>query len=136
MDFLGGVGMANLAIIPKESALQMFGVVAPGVPNQERVVMRANVDIDLSGYFLVTGWRFTDDRAWPMNQDSFWFGKTTILAGHWVVVYTGVGQQAFTYLGSDPCIVLHWNKGLTLFHVPEVVPILIHIDTVAVGKRM
>jgi len=53
-----------------------------------------------------------------------------------LLVYTGVGQQAFTTFGSDPCVVLHWNKNLTIFNQPEVGPVLIHIDSVAVGIRL
>src|SRR6266849_3128233 len=73
------------AILPQEFGLQMIGVVHAGVPNHERVVLRANYPLDLSAYFLVLGWRITDDRAWPLNADSFWFGKTTVAAGHWVL---------------------------------------------------
>jgi len=49
--------MANeLAILPQEFVFQMFGVYDPGTPNLERVVLRANLEVDLSSYFLVTGW--------------------------------------------------------------------------------
>jgi hypothetical protein len=124
------------AILPQEFGLQMIGVVHAGVPNQERVVLRAAYPLDLSAYFLVLGWRLTEDRAWPLNADSFWFGKTTVSAGHWVLVYTGVGQQTFTTLGPDPCLVLYWNKPNILFPQSEIVPILIHVESVAIGKRL
>lgn len=128
--------MANeLAILPQEFVFQMFGVYDPGTPNLERVVLRANLEVGLSSYFLVTGWQLTPDRALPLNADSFWFGKTSVLAGTWVVVYTGRGQQTFTTLGIEPCLVLHWNKPTVLFSVPQVIPVLIRADSVAIGRR-
>jgi len=128
--------MANeLAILPQEFVFQMFGVYDPGTPNLERVVLRANLEVGLSSYFLVTGWQLTPDRALPLNADSFWFGKTSVLAGTWVVVYTGRGQQTFTTLGIEPCLVLHWNKPAVLFSVPQAIPVLIRADSVAIGRR-
>jgi hypothetical protein len=125
------------ALLPKIWPLDLLGVVLPGHPNEERISLRAVVDVDLGEYFLITGWRMTNDLALPLNSDSFWFGKTQVAAGSWVVVYTGPGEQRMTSMPSgEPCLVLHWGKSQTLFTAPEVVPVLIHVDSVSVGRQL
>lgn len=129
--------MAEVTVLPSVFALEMVGVYSPGIPNQERIYLKANFDLNLGEYFIVTGWQITNDFAIPLNLDVFWLGNLSVSAGTWVVIYTGPGEQKITRLTTgEPALVLHWGKQTTVFTLPQVVPVLIHIDAVKVGQQV
>lgn len=128
--------MADITVLPKVWALDLLDLYAPGVPNEERIYLKAIVDTRLGEYFIFPGWRITDDLAIPFKNDLFWFGNLTVAAGTWVIIYTGPGETKFTTLtNGEPALVLHWGKPETIFALPQIVPVLIHVDAVRVGTQ-
>jgi hypothetical protein len=129
--------MSTPVLFPKLFDLSLYGVKAPGVPNQECVYLRANVDVNIGEYLLLTGWELTDNIAVPLPNDVFWPGHVSVNAGTWVLIFTGPGQTQFTTLDNgEPGVVLHWGKPTTVFNFPKVKPVLVRIDAVQVGKHL
>jgi hypothetical protein len=129
--------MADITVLPKVMALQLVGVMDAGSPNQERVYLKANLDVRLGEYLLLTGWKITQDIANPLPENVLWLGHLNADAGMWVVVYTGPGEQRITQMDTgEPGLILHWGKQTTIFHHPQVVPVLVHLDAVGVGSHL
>lgn len=130
--------MTDVKILPQVLALDLVGVYSPNIPNQERIYLRAVLDLNLGEYFMMTGWRgVIDDVAFPMTSDVLWLGNVNVSAGTWVIIYTGLGQMKVTRLtNGEPALVLHWGKPTTIFGLPDIVPVLVHIDAVKVGKQV
>jgi hypothetical protein len=129
--------MENRVLVPDIWELEMHGVAEPGAANKERIYLRAAIDIELGEYFLMTGWRWPDGAALPL-QDTFWLPRgVRVAAGYWVIVYTGSGEQKMTTLTTgEPCLVLHWGKQTTLFNLPQIVPVLFRIGGIMVGHHL
>jgi hypothetical protein len=126
--------MTQPIVFPVISDLSIVGVYDAGVPNAERVYLRAHFDVSLAEYFLMTGYAAGAGFAVPLT-DVFWLGPAAVTANTWLVIYTGPGQDHFTAHQGDPLMVRHWGKPTTLFNVPTIVPVLFHTDAVQVGNR-
>jgi hypothetical protein len=123
-------------VLPTVSELTMPQVVDGGIPNRERVYMRALVDVPLGSYFLTTGWRVAYDHALPLNMEVLWLGSLTVSAGTWVVAYTAPGEQKVGAMDNgEPGLILHWGKTTTIFNLPEIVPVLLRTDGISVGTH-
>ena len=128
--------MAEMYVLPRISELGVVKVVDAGIPNRERVYIKAETEVNLGPYFLTNGWRIAPENAVPLNSDVFWLGNITVAQGTWIVVYTGAGQQKVTRMkNGEPGLVLHWGRPVTIFNAPEIVPILLRIDGVRVGDH-
>src|SRR3979490_348041 len=90
--------------------LKLHGVRDRGVPNLERVVLRAweFTPVDLGRFFLTLGWQ-SPDGAGAVPFDTFlWLGETQIQPNQWLFVYTGLGTtRTSTTKGGENLYVLH-----------------------------
>ncbi len=115
-------------------ALQIDSVFAPGVPNEERVHIRANSRTYLGDYFLLAGVLVPNGRAIPVPNISLWLGEDTIDSNSWLLVYTGPGEGKLMTQMKDtkePALVLHWQLPTTIFQVSHIVPVLVKIDVLS-----
>jgi hypothetical protein len=114
--------------------LSLVGVFDPGVPNMERIVLRAEQPIDLANYGLMLGVRGPEGGAFPLRDNLLWFGNGWIGVDDWLFVYTapGVGRVSEVPNSESKLVSIHWGKKQTVFQNRELVPILFRMDAVHV----
>lgn len=117
--------------------LEMCGVYDRGVPNKERVGLRAILPLNLRDYVMMIGVTTGTGGAWPLIDSALWLGDMAISPPCWIFVFTGPGetlisQENFT---SEPAHAIHWGRKRTIFDDPKLIPILLRIDAVEVGDK-
>lgn len=110
--------------------LQIFGVYDAGIPNLERIIVRAIQQVDLSSYGLMLGIRGHNGSAVPVRDNLLWFGHGIINRDDWLFVYTAQGQTRIIDVPNtaERIISIHWGRSTTLFNGPEFLPILFRLD--------
>src|SRR5438876_546151 len=95
--------LANAQVNP----LQLYRVESRGVPNQERIYLKANQRVSLHDYLLFVGIRLPDNTAVPHPDHVLWLGNDTLEEGTWLIVYTGTGARIVTFLREthEPALV-------------------------------
>jgi hypothetical protein len=133
-----------VAFFPRVPGLELVGVFDPGVPNQERIVVRVTTPVDLTATGIVLGvlWEQAPAgtrQAFPIDDYLFWFEPTQASPPLWLFVYTGKGETRRTTLlnSAEPAVVMHWNKSTTLFgsgpgHA-RLVPLIFRVGAIDVG---
>lgn len=116
---------------------EIVGVWERGVPNKERIAIKAKQSVDLSNYLLFLGVPLSDQTAFPLTTDIFWFGKEIVDSGTWVILYTGPGDRKYTKMESigEPALVLHWGKKTTILNSENIVPVMVSLEGVLVGPH-
>ena len=111
-----------------------MGAVERGVPNQERIVIRANDIVNMGQFALLLGVRQQLATAAPIRDNFYWFGDGVVSRGDWIFVYTGPGEGRMNELPgtTEKLYTVHWGRTQTVLHSVEVVPVLIRIDAVQV----
>lgn len=122
--------------------LELSGVYDRGKPNNERIVTRSILPINLASYGVMLGRstaRFAADpnNAIPIPDNLFWFGNIDIAANTYIFLYTCGGnfRVTTTQAGDYPALVYHWGKSLTVLNDPDIVPIIFRMDSVIVGSK-
>jgi hypothetical protein len=114
------------------------GVYDRGVPNQERIVLRARSAFDAGQFAIGLGVHqatYLDfPIAVPIPDQFLWFGNANVEAGAWIFLYTGAGEPRKTTVSgtSVPAYVIYWNKATTVLANSSVVPILFRLAGVQV----
>lgn len=124
---------AFLRTLAPAPPLQLVSVDSRGVPNEERIYLKANQRVNLREYFLVLGVRMPDGTVYP-GQLGMWLGNGTVEAGGWIVVYTGGGSPLVTKMQGtgEPALVVYWGHATTLFNDAQLTPILVHSDKIEI----
>lgn len=122
-------------ILPILTELQMLGVFERGVPNAERIVMKALVDISLAQYGVLLAHRkgnTLESPSTPINDQLLWMTDRQVKAGTTIFVYTGPGEFKVTNVNgtTNPAVVVHWNKSTTIFANPFIVPVVFRIGAI------
>jgi hypothetical protein len=115
--------------------IRMVGVFERAVPNQERIVLQImQAGLNLGQFGIMLGVRTAPGWAVPIRDNLFWFGDAQFNTGDWIFVYTGPGQPRVTQIPNDQgqLYTVHWNRKVTVFDSPEIVPILFRTDAVHV----
>jgi hypothetical protein len=114
--------------------LTVVGVYDRGVPNQERIVIFANLLANLGQYGVMLGLRAAGNSAVPIRDNLYWFGDGLINPGDWIFLYTGPGNATVTNLpnAQERLFSLHWGRPQTVLHNVGIVPILFKVDAVAI----
>lgn len=125
-------------IVGDISELIVSGVYDRGTPNQERVVLYANQTVNLGQYGLMVGVRAAGNSAFPVRDNLLWFGDGLVNKGDWIFVYTGPGEPRATTLPNteERLYSIHWGRDKTIFHHPDLVPILFRVDAVHVPYEL
>src|SRR5207247_187468 len=118
-----------LAQAAKQPPLVLMGVADRAVPNQERVWLLANENVNLAEYLLLVGLHLPNQQFLPFTDHLLWLGNHAVDAGTAVVVYTGSGQErvARDVKSGNPILVLYWGRAQTVFTVDVIVPGLIRV---------
>jgi hypothetical protein len=122
-------------VFPPVTELSLVGVIDAGVPNQERILLRPTQIVNLGEFGVLLGKPQPAGLATPFLDNFLWFGEVTIGPPSWIFVYTGPGQWQRTRLAetNEDAFVAHWGRNQTVFHDPEIVPIIVRIAGVLVG---
>ncbi len=117
--------------------LEIFGVYDRGVPNSERIVLRANGPVDLSWYCLLLGIAGAEESLIPIRDEFLWLGRRTMESPGWVFVFTGAGQEGISQekFTKDPIHMVYWHKPNVILENKEIIPALIMISSVQVGNK-
>ena len=125
-----------IAVFPD---IQIFGVYDRGVPNTERIVLRVNRPMNLATYFLILGLRGSlgADIVIPIPDNSLWLGATSINVPSWIFIFTGCGITGISQEvhSKDPLHSLYWNRQNVMLTHDDIVPALIHVDSVEIGNK-
>jgi hypothetical protein len=124
-------------ILESIKELELWGVSDGGAPNQEAVVLIARERVNLGQYGIMIGLRGASGLAYPFKDNLFWFGDAIVNAGDWIWTYTSPGAPRSRML-SDGAVIysLYWGRKETVFHNPDLVPILFRVDAVNVGAHI
>ena len=126
-----------LGTIPE---LTLLGAYEHGVPNKERVVLRAEVPVDLGFFAVVLGLRNPSPEgallATPLVDSMYWLGSTLIQAGDWVFLFTGPGTPTVTRSNDNRCNlhITFWNRPKTVFHDKRVIPLLWRLNGINIER--
>ena len=118
------------------SELVLIGVHERGIPNKERIVLRANDRLQMGQFGLLLGVKGAPGFAFPIKDNFFWFGEGMVDRGDYVFVFTGSGNPQKSELpnSSEKLYTVFWGRAMTLFMDPNVVPILMRIDALTVDN--
>jgi hypothetical protein len=121
-------------ILPWATELKLVGVVDAGVPNNERIGLQPTEPVNLAQFGLIIGMRHPNGAVLPLRDNFFWFGDLVVEPPSWVVVFTGEGNYHEWYSSSgDKVHTLYWGRKVTMFGVPNIVPVLIRIDGILIA---
>jgi len=125
-------------IVDLITELTIIGVFDRGIPNQERIVLLPNQDLNLGQYGLMIGVRGQASMAFPIRDNMLWFGDGLVNKGDWIFVYTGPGEAKTTMLpnNQERLYSIHWGRKETILHHPDLVPILFRVDAVYVPQEI
>lgn len=124
--------------LPNIDTLTLVGVFDRGVPNRERIVLRALQSVEMAQYGIIVGWNDAgpDGPIRPFNDLFYWFGDGVVQPNETIFVYTGKGEARKTTVeGSNaPAYAVHWGKANTMFADSRVVPAIISMGQILVAK--
>lgn len=117
--------------------LELFGIYDRGVPNRERIVLRAHRPVDLSNYALLLGIRGKHGSIVPAPDQFQWLGATRVEGPAWVFVYTGPGQPTVTLetTTKEPAHSIYWNKPSVIFTDPQLIAALVYMSPVQIWAK-
>ncbi len=117
---------------------ELLGVYDRGIPNKERVVIKADDYAELSRFFVGVGIRQPAYSVNPINDNSLWMGSGFVSPGDWIFVYTGTGLPRADKIPNQKNTIytLHWGRSGVLFQSPEIVPFIYRLDGVRLPNEM
>jgi hypothetical protein len=121
-------------IVTLITEISVVGVYDRGQPNQERIVLLVNEQLNIGQYGLMIGIRANNGTAFPVRDNLFWFGDGLINKGSWIFIYTGPGTPQVSTVPntSDMMYTVHWGRSETMFMSNDIVPILFKTDAVQI----
>jgi hypothetical protein len=121
-----------VTILPGIPELQLFGTFDRGVPSKERVVLKPAIALDVGAYVVIAGARASPpyNLFSPLRDHMFWFGTTLLGPNDWIFLYTGHGSPSKfpTEDGSGQIYTSYWGHDLTIFHDPQVIPVIARLN--------
>lgn len=123
------------ALPPPTDPLVLVDVFDRGVPNMERVGLRATAAVEMRGYAMLIGVKLASGDAIPLNDNFFWFGAGTINPNDWIFLYTTDGKGRKDPIPSSTNLLysVFWSRPAVIFSNPDIVPILIRVDLARIG---
>ncbi|WP_117310252.1 hypothetical protein [Stenotrophomonas sp. G4] len=118
--------------------ISIVGVYDAGVPNLERVVLRANSTVNLASYCLIVAFKAQLNGAnIPLRDHFLWLGNTMLNAGDWIFVYTAPGTAQLTpiHTATESLLSLYWGKPQTIFQDRNLTAGLIKIEGATFPKE-
>ena len=117
--------------------LEIFGVYDRGIPNLERIVLRANGPVNLSEFAIVLGFVGGTNNIYPLVDQFMWLGDIELHIQSWVFIFTGPGKPGVSQEVNtkEPLHSIFWNKPNVIFGNPDLVPALVQLGPVLIGNR-
>jgi hypothetical protein len=105
-----------------------------GVPNQERIVLFVNENINLGEYGMLLGVRTGRGYVYPLKDNFYWFGDGNVSRGDWIFVYTGIGEPKTYQIPSSQnrSYSIHWGRSVTILNNNELVPFLVKLNGIQI----
>lgn len=75
------------------NGLEILYVADKGILDKERIVLKANIQLDLIGYVLINSFSEDGQTSYDLNDKAFWFPKMVVNAGEYIRVYTKKGKK-------------------------------------------
>lgn len=121
-------------IVSDIEELSVVTIIKNGIPNEECIAIKVNLDVNLGQYGIMLGRFNADNTATPFKDNMFWFGDGIVKKGDWLFIYTGSGKptQVKDSNNTNQLYSLYWGKEKTMFANTNVVPILFRVDAVDV----
>jgi hypothetical protein len=121
--------------LPPIAELDLIAVYDPGIPNKERILLEAKTQVNLAQYILGIHWQSSSGLATPLN-DYVWLGDQVVSPPTRLFIYTGIGTQQFgQFPDGIPYLTIHMGRTSTIFNRLEIVPVLLRIDALNIGKH-
>lgn len=122
-------------ILQDISELHLVGVFERGVPNQERIVLRATTRVDLGQFGVLLGVKTSPGMAAPIKDNLFWFGDGLINRDDWIFIYTCPGKPGASQIPNreERVYTLFWGRKSVILQNPNILPVLFRVDAVIVG---
>lgn len=109
-------------------------IAARGLANQERIVLRVNMETYTANIGLMLAYRQSDGALVPLRDRMYWLGAGTVRAGSIINIYTGSGEQtAFDNGNGTSTYNLFWGLPYVAFDVPQVEAVLFRLGEATVG---
>ena len=117
---------------------ELLGVYDAGVPNQERIAIRARGYAELGRFFIGVGMRQPSPNLHPINDNTLWMGYGFVAPGDWIYVYTGTGTPRADSIPNqgNTIYTIHWGRTNVLFKSPELIPFIYRVDLVRLPNEM
>lgn len=124
-------------IFPPPSELSLLGIYETGIPGKERIVLRPTESVNLAQFGILVGQKLPNDHVTPFNDCFFWFSELVIPTPSWIVVFTGQGKFEISKhpQNGQPVYIFFWGRKETIFHQPQVVPVIFQLSSVLVGNN-
>jgi len=119
-------------IFPPPLELSLLGLFGAGDPGNERILLRPTEPVNLAQFGILVGYKLSNNNIVPLYDNFFWFGEITVPTPSWIVIYTGQGESRLTKhsQSGQPVYLFYWGREHTLFHDPNVLPIIFQIGAV------
>jgi hypothetical protein len=126
-----------MAFLPSIIGIELIGVADPGIPNQERIIIRAQY-VNLAQYAVIVGLKNEKGLINPTPDHFYWLGDVEISESTWIIIYTGPGSFKVTKAeGTGEIVhVAHLGKDKTIFNNANVVPAIINLGGIIVGSLL
>lgn len=121
-------------IVETIAELTIVDVYDRGVPNQERIALQANEMLNMGQFGIMLGVRASEDSAYPIKDNLYWFGDGYVSKGDWIFLYTGPGEPRTSEIpnAQNKMYTVHWGRDSTVLGEPNIVPMLFRVDAVQV----
>ena len=116
--------------------LQIVAIADRGVPNKERLHLKAIVDLDLA-YVVVLRSRYLGPTNVSANSlPAFWFPPRQVRMGDSIILYTGAGPVTQEASGDGTTnYFYHWGFPQTIFHDPEACVVVVDVNSWQTSAR-
>ncbi len=116
--------------------IEIVEVADRGVPNRERILLRAKETCQANSFFLGLGIARAQSTADPINDNMFWLGGGVFLPGDWMFVYTGRGMPNIHEIPNQTgkIFTYFWGKSSVVFSSKEIIPYLVQIGAAQIAS--
>lgn len=122
-------------ILEDITELSIVGTFERGVPNKERIVLRATQEVDAGSFGIFLGLRTATGMALPLRDRFLWLGDALLNEGDWIFIFTSKGEPRVTEAQGSQARIFsaYWGSPITMLQNPDIVPILMRFDGIFIG---
>lgn len=100
--------------------IQIMSLTDAGVPNQERLILRAALNENIGRYVIFDTVQTGPGKIRGTPKNAYWFPDRDIRAGDTIILYTKGGQNnQISNSDGTTTFIFYWGKDSTLWGQPE-----------------